>query len=261
MTAPPQNAKPVDVTSYDIVKAIAVVTMICDHIGFYFFPENPWWRVIGRVSVPVWFFLPGFSDKRTIEPRLWIGGLLLTLGNLIIGLPVFPLDTLVTILLIRLGIDSIAPLSRKNMLEFCGVMLGLMLVFIPSSTFFEYGSLAFIIATFGWLVKHRRGERLTALFGLFAFAAWTGLQELNFLFSPPQLLVMAALSGLTIYSLYRFQPRVLPKAQPAWLLKFMGRRTLEIYVIHLLLFKAAVLYTHPHNFLQLGLFTTNASWG
>ena len=38
---------PQELTSYDLLKTLAVVTMIIDHIGLYFFPDDVGWRIVG----------------------------------------------------------------------------------------------------------------------------------------------------------------------------------------------------------------------
>lgn len=43
-------------TSYAL-KLIAIITMTIDHIGYIFFPEAQWLRMIGRISFPVFCFL------------------------------------------------------------------------------------------------------------------------------------------------------------------------------------------------------------
>ena len=42
---------PRELTSYDFLKTFAVVFMVIDHAGFFFFPDNDWMRVAGRLSV------------------------------------------------------------------------------------------------------------------------------------------------------------------------------------------------------------------
>ena len=39
-----------------MIKLIAVITMIIDHIGFVFFPELPILRIIGRIAMPLFAF-------------------------------------------------------------------------------------------------------------------------------------------------------------------------------------------------------------
>lgn len=51
------------------LKIIAVVTMLVDHIGFLFFPEQIIWRIVGRISFPLFAFLiaEGFTKTSNIN--------------------------------------------------------------------------------------------------------------------------------------------------------------------------------------------------
>lgn len=60
---------PREVTSYDLLKCAAVIIMVIDHVGFYFYPENLWFRAVGRIGFPVWFFLVGYARGRDIPPQ------------------------------------------------------------------------------------------------------------------------------------------------------------------------------------------------
>ena len=88
----------------DILKTVAIILMIIDHIGYYFFPENYWFRAIGRACVPVWFFLIGYANTRELPNRLLIAALILALADLILFQRVFSLNILVSFI-----IQSYAP--------------------------------------------------------------------------------------------------------------------------------------------------------
>lgn len=50
----------------DILKVIAIITMIIDHIGYYLLPDNLWLRVIGRVAMPIFgiLFMEGLERNK-----------------------------------------------------------------------------------------------------------------------------------------------------------------------------------------------------
>ncbi|MHA0856672.1 TraX family protein [Paenibacillus sp. CMAA1364] len=35
---------------------IAILTMLIDHIGYVFFPDQPLWRIVGRISFPIYAY-------------------------------------------------------------------------------------------------------------------------------------------------------------------------------------------------------------
>ncbi|HHT20966.1 MAG TPA: hypothetical protein GXZ74_05980 [Tissierellia bacterium] len=57
----------------DILKIVAMVTMLIDHIGLLFFPEEPTFRLIGRVAFPLYayFIAQGFRYTRS-RPRYFL---------------------------------------------------------------------------------------------------------------------------------------------------------------------------------------------
>lgn len=67
--------------SQEGLKLIACVTMLIDHIGAVFFPQNLWLRIIGRLAFPIYCFLLAEGARHTKNPakyalRLFIGLLL-----------------------------------------------------------------------------------------------------------------------------------------------------------------------------------------
>jgi hypothetical protein len=59
------------------IKLIAIVTMLVDHIGLLFFPGNIWYRVIGRISFPLFAYQIGVSYEHTRNFKRYILKLLL----------------------------------------------------------------------------------------------------------------------------------------------------------------------------------------
>ena len=238
---------PSAITSYDVLKTFAVIIMIVDHIGAYFFPDALWWRAVGRIGFPVWFFLVGHASGRDLPSKLLIGAGVLTIGNAVSGMPIFPLNALVTIALIRVLIDPVMRIALKSERHLWVVSFLLMILAIPSGILCEYGTMALITAMFGYMVRHREeinNEQLIFKFMIFALALFLILQQIDFGFTPLQFLIMAVGTGLVRLSLYRFESKVYPgvtKRLPLaliFLFQLGGRRTLEIYVLHLLAFKA-----------------------
>ena len=148
-------------TSYDFLKTLAVLLMIVDHVGFYFFPEEDVWRVIGRLCVPIWFFLIGYARSRDFGWILWAGCFILVFANYAVGLPFFPLNILASILLVRWAIDvamiRLMPvLQQENMPQrFWAFCVFLTLLTIPTSLVTEYGTQGLLLAMLGYLVRHK----------------------------------------------------------------------------------------------------------
>jgi hypothetical protein len=61
--------KPID----DTLKLIAIVTMLIDHIGYLLFPQQIAWRMIGRLSFPIFAFLVARGSRLTrSQPRYFL---------------------------------------------------------------------------------------------------------------------------------------------------------------------------------------------
>ena len=131
------------VNSYDLLKAIAVITMIIDHLGAYFYPDFELLRVIGRLSYPLFAFCAGYNQKYNFEISLLGYALLMTMGNIIIGVDhLFDLlhgSILFSIIILRYSMRFIIPSLFKNLFLWFFVLWFLS---IPSYLLFSYGSAA-----------------------------------------------------------------------------------------------------------------------
>lgn len=252
---------PKEITSYDLLKAAAVIIMIIDHIGFYFFPQDMWWRAIGRIGFPIWFFLVGYARSRDFSPRLWGGAVILVLANMAAGMYIMPLNALFTIIAIRILLDPLVRMAMVNLYALFSFSVAMMFLILPSNMFFEYGTQALIMAMFGFLVRNRdmfkNAHSILNAYMVFALGTFLLMQHAVFHFTATQWYVMGGGTFLVMGLLFFFKSVTFPdltKVMPRFatvLIQIMGRRTLEIYVCHLLLFKVAVFMIYPG---QYGLF-------
>lgn len=246
------------ITSYDLVKAATLFFMVIDHVGAYFLPDEPWWRVFGRLGFPVWFILAGYTRHFAIEAKLWLGAGILIIGNMVFGQYTIPLNALVSFILIRLAMPRFGDISFKGAEALIYAVVALLILAIPTNALFEYGSLAFLLALVGYAMRHRNELPIApwglAVFACVAAASVAGSQAFFFGFNPMQTLV----SGVGIVAIccamfFVFRSVEFPKLtralpQPVGaVIRVCGRYTMEIYVIHLLLIKAYLLYAdHGH---------------
>lgn len=255
---------PKDITSYDLLKAVAVLLMIVDHVGFYFFPDHEIFRAIGRICVPMWFFLIGYARSRDLPLKLFICIGILIAADLVTGMYFTPFSILFTIMLVRLALDKavhFADRSRAALWTLCAVLT---VTILPSIMLGEYGTQGLILAIFGFMIRRQQDARINnieiadktllrdyTIFMTFIFIAW---QQFAFGFATPSLIVMASGVMVTIWILSRFESKTYPDATAAlpsiivWSVQLMGRRTMEIYVAHLVLFKFAALLSGDDRF-------------
>ena len=253
-------------TSYDLLKSLALLLMVIDHIGYFFYPEDMWWRTFGRLSVPIWFFLIGYANAREIPKLFWIMAGLVLASAIVAGEYLFPLNIVFTLILARFSVDWLFARGLRNREAFTGMFFFLFLLSVPSLVFLEYGTLGLLFTFIGAL---RRNEHLIKVSGwmLWSFIAASGLGYILVQgvllpsLSGLQLLVfvvgMAALSiGLYYFRPAQFERLDAKKFPPLALIQFTGRRTLEFYVLHLVALRGIGMVTDPErfSFLQFDIF-------
>jgi len=245
-------------TSFDLLKSLALILMIVDHVGYFFFPEEAWFRVIGRLSVPIWFFLIGYANTRQVQSVIWTGAIVVALSSVISGEFILPLNILFALACARLWIDRIMAGALQSYESFAGMFFLLFFLSLPTMFLFEYGTMAFMFTVLGYLRQHKDGLNLNrfALFGFIAavlifYTVVSGLLVSGL--SQSQLwFLIAGMVGLSAL-LFVFEGREYagisktlgPVIKP---FQIMGRHTLIVYVVHLLVFRGIVLFSDDDRF-------------
>ncbi|PZQ47848.1 MAG: hypothetical protein DI551_02475 [Micavibrio aeruginosavorus] len=245
----------VNLTSYDLLKAAALLLMVVDHAGFYFMPDELWPRAIGRLSAPIWIFLVGYAQSRDLSPKLWIGMLILVLSNFATGEAVLPVNILGTIIFCRVLLDPVMNIVRAKPQSLYPIAFLFFLAGVPVGLFLEYGAAIFLIAMAGYMVRNRDNLpfRWNDILQFCAIAMVVhGFYQLGYYFFSFDLIykivIGAALLVLMLGVLVRFAPKEYPAlteklpAPAVWVIQFCGRRTLEFYVAHILIFHAVQIW-------------------
>jgi hypothetical protein len=87
--------------SYDWLKLAAIITMIIGHFGRFFEPDIDMYRGIGRMAMPLFLFLVGYSGKYGISKNLLFLGLAVTFYKYAIGFDFYAANILITIFCAR----------------------------------------------------------------------------------------------------------------------------------------------------------------
>lgn len=248
-------------TAHDVLKAFAVLTMIADHVGYFFFPEEAWLRVVGRLSAPVWFYLVGYAGARAV-PRGWlIGGAITSAAAIAFNGYIMPFNILFMLAATRVAMPYLERIAFSGRLAFIAVFVGLFALSFSTCYVLEYGTMGVLWALYG---AHRRREpghdRAAAqaiLLGMmvgvsFLFQALT----LPAMDGDHNLGLAAGLAGLFVVLLGFVPERWSVPSRVALPLQILGRWTLEIYVFHLVAFRilAFFLYPEKYAFLQPEIF-------
>lgn len=136
--------------------------MTIDHIGAYLFPEIAVFRVAGRVTLPVWFFLIGYSQSHDIPRQLWVYALLLALLTPFIQTSIFPLNILATFIICRFILNLC---EERGWLDnrLPELMVASVIMAVPTSVMFEYGATGFLFALFGRMIRSKRTAHIKTL--------------------------------------------------------------------------------------------------
>jgi hypothetical protein len=214
------------VTHLDIIKTIAVIVMVIDHLGMYFFPDITWFRAIGRIGMPVWFFMVGYARGRDLPNRLLIGALVLAVADIVFFNRVFPMNALVTIIALRFTIDLIMGFILRSRYIFVLSSILMTLFYVATNLVVEYGTLALMLDYVG--------------FSILTFVAFCLFQNATFQFDDIQFAMMGILTFACMAILMTMRPMTFPQIKGGMVvrvLQYCGRNTLDIYVAHLLVFK------------------------
>ena len=247
-----EQSLPSALTSYDLLKSLALMLMFVDHAGHFFFPDEEWFRVIGRLSVPIWFFLIGYANTRQVQGVIWLGWFVVALSVLVSGYYILPLNILFTLALARLWIDRLMVGALQSYESFAGMFFILFFLSFPSIMLFEYGTLGMMFTVYGYMRRHKEGLTIKPLayFGfLFAIGvcyflfSGLGISQLSV---EQMVVLLGGIFGL-MTGLFFFKPVTFPKASTAvgtllLPVKFMGRHTLLIYVGHLVVLNLLMVF-------------------
>ncbi len=243
-------------TSYDFLKTAAIVLMVIDHIGYFFYPEDLWWRAVGRMSAPIWFFLIGYAKSRDLSPRMWIAAGVLIAWNFVTGFSQLPLSIIATMIVMRLILDPLMSAIARNPSSLYPIVAVFFVIAFPSSIILEYGAAAMLIVMAGYMTRNRESlpwdKSQYATYCMVAAASYMLYQvQVFFPFNTPQkILAGAEIIGVMLL-LMNFRPFSYPELTAkmprlvAGFFRLCGRRSLEIYVLHLIAFKIIALsYSH-----------------
>ncbi|MGB4106457.1 MAG: TraX family protein [Alphaproteobacteria bacterium] len=248
-------------TAHDVLKAFALLTMIADHAGYFFFPEHEWLRVIGRLSAPVWFYLVGYTGARPVPQSWLIGGGIASACAIAIGGYVMPFNILFTLAAARVAMPYLERVAFSGRAAFVIVFITLAALSIPTAYILEYGTIGLLWALYGAQRRREPGEGQPGVQAVLLAAMIVASYLFQALTLPvmagDHYLALAAALVVLFIVLQGFGPArwsVIPVyARP---LQLLGRWTLEIYVLHLVAFRILAFFLYPgkYAFLQPEIF-------
>lgn len=253
---------PREITAYDVLKTVAVIFMLADHVGHHFYPDEMWFRVIGRLSVPIWFFLVGYAKSDEKPLYLWAAAILVQCSSLISGQYLFPLNILFTVLIYRHFRNGFILNALKSLEGMRGVYLILLLSTLVTGVIFEYGSFGLLFVIIGYIVRNKEyvlsrfDFKYVGMFVAVVYSSYFIIQGITLpTFTLAQAFVFIGGLGLLSWWMWYFDGRSYLKLSAAmprifvWFFHFSGRKTLEIYVVHLIFFRGICMYLYPEKYM------------
>lgn len=230
--------------SYDLLKVIAIVTMIIDHIGLFFYPDISLLRVIGRLAYPLFAFCIGYNQKYKFDSTLISLAIIMCLTHIIIwpvlgGMvkkSILNASILPSIIITRILLNYTSHLIKPNNMYLWAFVLWLFSS--ASNGFIQYGTAGIILTICGYLsasLKNSKEYRVFLYINLILYIGFEyalfkmnllGLSVLIFEF----LIVAKILKDFSIKPVWA--PEVLKKT-----LLLASRYALIIYFVHSLIFK------------------------
>jgi len=251
------------VDNYDWLKTAAIILVAVDHFGYFFMENADWWSVFGRMAAPVFFFLMGYAQSRTVPLRwIWLGIILTLLDSWNTDWTWVVPNILLSLALIRIARPHVKMLlQRYSWTAFTLIVCALLAMLPVAANIVDYGAEGWLWALFGLCQRmYVDGRKATSMDGkaqnptrsIHSAVPYVGImrllacivaavvyvwQEQNiFWFSQVQLAVVTV--GVAILSIglclfIRGPSRIQPPQPIARTLHFIGWHTLEIYVIQL----------------------------
>ena len=223
--------------SYDLLKAIAIITMIIDHVGCFFYLDMPLFRVFGRAAYVLFAFCIGYNQKYRFDSNLLILAIFMAFGSIILNdkpliiQHILQTSILFSIIIVRYLMKFIAPIINKKTM-FVWFLIAFFLAPI-TNLLFQYGTAGIAIAICGYLCATKKAEKLYPFFLTLNLITYATIETSNFHFNERAICwmfpVFISLHKLLInFSIF---PIKLPEFQSNTL-SFLSRYSLIIYFVH-----------------------------
>merc|ERR1711964_16676 len=254
-----KSSAPTELNFYDLVKIAAVITMMIDHYGYFGLPGisytlSRWTRVVGRLSAPLFFFLAGYSGSFKFRWYTWCYAVYLFVCNawLNLRLTATSFESLVIVLFLN-WFFSYCKIEKINHWFFHVCMfipLALAKDVCSGDLRIAYGSLPFLLAIAGYLVKRKHYLAKFWVVAVMIHFAYVAVQVFsNSALQTQWICILCALNGL----LFLFFNKLASAGEYSWStrlprpirngLLYFSRHALVVYVVHLQLYRLVQMQT------------------
>ncbi len=235
--------------SYDLLKTIAFFTMLIDHLGYYFFYNLNFLRLIGRITIIIYTVLYGTSLKRGKKHSnkiLYFAILTSIIQFILLGInEAFPLNTLWCFYFSNFLIDYLEDIYNNVYILFILLIILIAPLSFIGNFFFEYGFGFFMLVFCGRIFSKEIKNKKDIISTVLIFLMFLIYQIINFYFNLKYSIILAIIYIILYKVLYNFKIKTMDKIKNTKntcikiinnLCIIISRRSMELYTIHLSLF-------------------------
>ncbi len=142
----------------DLFKFIGCISMVCEYVGELFFPAYGWLQFFGRMAFPIFLFFVGTGTLFTIDLRLVLTAVAVSVLVFIHNGTIFPLNVFFTIIIVRACLKALVRTTNTKLLLYGPPALGLISPY--TTPVFEFGSLGLAAAMVGFMARRNREDYL-----------------------------------------------------------------------------------------------------
>ncbi len=227
--------------------------MIFGHTIVYVFNDEPRVaRIPDMALLPVFLVTIGFNAGYKTSWSLWLGAIATTICSFFY-FGVIRAYVLGTIIAIRYILEPMMEILIRNKYLFWAANVVFIILAIPSDIFFQFGTMALILAMAGWINVNKSivPKEIVNPRDYFVFASCVYLVFMSYKEDLSWVLVLMLIPCLAVimWLLFNFKALLLnsikkkPKNHQGKLWRYIGHKSLEIYVIqHIAFFTYVYFY-------------------
>ncbi|CAK6518922.1 TraX family protein [Rickettsia helvetica] len=234
----------------DLLKTLAIIAMIIDHIGLYLYPELTIMRIIGRTAMPVFCFFAGYNFHDKPKTRIIICGVLLQIYTTVLFKQFITTNIIISIYLGQWYIYYFRNAATSFFYSgYCHVIIMVILWYI-SWALIDYGTLVIAIMILGFISKHEQANlKLCCFIAIFASFVHSTLFTLAIPFSDFNFSNTELILNVTFLTITYILMIISDYSQKIAInLKWISRNVLYIYCIQMMILQFIFIYKYTYGF-------------
>lgn len=222
--------------SYDVVKDIAFITMIIDHIGYYLMPKLLVLRLIGRISAVLYAIMFGINKHKNMN-KLFTFAILTTLVQMFMLNMIFPLNIFFNFFLSALIVDYIEIIYEKYPYVFFCLFLTLLLPLgILTDQITEYGIFLVFLMFCGKIFAKDKKNKKDLITTITVFILYFIYSANNFRFNVIQSIILFMFLVFIYINMFDFKIKDIENVRCETFLLIISRYSMELFLVQTIVF-------------------------